>query len=237
VLSGETDWVKQTVRLENPPPVIEFVYTKDANLSSGRDRVWVYMESIGQPPIISGQPPAVTTSPASSLNAQTAFSLTARVDGALSVVWIKDGVTLKDGTSSSGSSLSGATTGNLVVSKAGAADAGSYWLQATNGAGTTTSSKAVVNISSAPVITQQIVPPASLRVGDPLTLTVGAAGTSPLRYVWKKNGAVVATTTSPTYLVNSKTTAADEGKFSVTVSNTLGSTNSTEVSITFSAAK
>jgi hypothetical protein len=70
-LSGETDWVKQTLRIDagGTTPAIEFTYTKDANLSAGRDRVWVYVEGVGQPPVVTAQPPTLTSRPSSAVTA------------------------------------------------------------------------------------------------------------------------------------------------------------------------
>ncbi|MCX8512722.1 MAG: putative Ig domain-containing protein, partial [Chthoniobacteraceae bacterium] len=123
-LSGATDWVKQTVRVATGTfPAFEFTYSKDGSLSAGRDRVWMYVDSFGLPPVIVNQPPAVVVSNTATLSTTgSAFVLQAKVDGADSVAWFKDGVTLKDGTSSSGSQISGATTGVLTVLKASGAD-------------------------------------------------------------------------------------------------------------------
>ncbi len=237
ILSGESDWVRQTVRLDGTSPLVEFNYAKDASLAAGRDRIWVYVDSVGQPPVIQGQPPAVTASPASTTTASASFSLTARVDGAQSVQWVKDGITLKEGVTATGSVLSGATRGTLVVSKVGGADAGNYWLEARNTDGTTLSTKAVVSIASKPVITQSIVAPVGLKVGDPLTVSVAASGTGPLFYQWKKNGALLRTTATPSHLVSQKVAATDAGKYSVTVTNSFGVATSPDVPITVNPAQ
>jgi hypothetical protein len=131
VLSGETGWVKQTVRLRaSGPQRVEFLYTKDSSLSAGQDRVWVYASAIGQVPSVTAQPVSVQLKAG-----ETSFTLSAAVTGADSLVWKKDFVTLSDGTTETGSVVSGATGPILKVTKATGADAGYYWLEARNATG------------------------------------------------------------------------------------------------------
>ncbi|NBV87658.1 MAG: hypothetical protein EBS01_15625 [Verrucomicrobia bacterium] len=221
-LSGETDWVQQTVRVPvGTYPAFEFVYSKDATLSAGRDRVYMYVDGFGLPPIVLNQPPAVVANNTAIYNSTSTIILSAKIDGAESVVWMKDGVTLQNGTSSSGSVVSGANTGNLLVTKASGADSGSYWLEARNSYGSVTSSKSVVTIGSAPVITQQLVAPVGLKAGDTLVLSVTAAGTNPLTYQWWKDGVIRSTSSSPTYQ-KTRITTLDSGSYLVRVSNGFG---------------
>ncbi|MEI6872353.1 MAG: immunoglobulin domain-containing protein, partial [Verrucomicrobiota bacterium] len=235
-LSGETDWVQQTVRVPSfTYPAFEFVYSKDATLSEGRDRVYMYVDSFGLPPTVVNQPPAVVTNSTATYNSTSTIGLLAKVDGAESVVWMKDGVTLQDGTSSSGSIVSGANTGYLLITKASGADSGSYWLEARNGYGTVTSSKSVVTIGSVPVITQQLVAPVGLKVGDTLVLSVSAAGTNPLTYQWWKDGVIRASSSSATYQ-KAKITTLDSGSYSVRVSNGFGTAISTGVVVSVGSA-
>ena len=235
-LSGETDWVQQTVRVPvGTYPAFEFVYSKDATLSAGRDRVYMYVDSFGLPPIVVNQPPAVITNNTATWNSTSTISLSSKVDGAESVVWMKDGVTLKDGTSSSGSIVSGANSGNLLVTKASGADSGSYWLEARNSYGTITSSKSLVTIGSVPVITQQLVAPVGLKVGDTLVLSVSAVGTNPLTYQWWKDGTIRTVSSSATYQ-KAKITTLDAGSYSVRVSNGFGTAVSTGVMVSVGSA-
>jgi len=235
-LSGATDWVKQTVRVATGTfPAFEFTYSKDGSLSAGRDRVWMYVDSFGLPPVIVNQPPAVVVSNTSTLSTTaSAFVLQAKVDGADSVAWFKDGVTLKDGTSSSGSQISGATTGVLTVLKASGADTGSYWMEAKNSYGTVSCSRSKVIIGSVPVITQQPVAPDGLKVGDTLVLTAAAGGTGPMTYQWDKDGAIQSSTSSPTFQKD-KITTASAGSYSVTVYNGFGSKKSNTVKVNVTA--
>jgi hypothetical protein len=131
--------------------------------------------------------------------------------------------------------VAGATTGTLVLSKISGADAGSYWLEAKNSAGVVSSSKAAVKVASKPVITQQPVAPVGLKVGSPLELSAVAAGTTPLLYQWKKNGAVIANATSSIYQV-AAAAANDAGKYTVRVYNGYGEAISNEITVVVAPA-
>jgi hypothetical protein len=62
-------------------------------------------------------------------------------------------------------------------------------------------------------------------LGLPATFSVSAEGSMPLTYQWKKNGQDIAGATAFNYTINSLT-AADAGDYTVTISNTIGTTNS-----------
>ncbi|HEY5909837.1 MAG TPA: LamG-like jellyroll fold domain-containing protein [Verrucomicrobiae bacterium] len=84
--------------------------------------------------------------------------------------------------------------------------------------------------SLAPFIAVQ---PVSLTnyVSLPGVFSVSAAGSQPLSYQWKKNGADIAFATDSAY-TNSSLVLADAGNYSVTVANAIGTTNSDVVSLT-----
>lgn len=76
-----------------------------------------------------------------------------------------------------------------------------------------------------PTITSQPVGQTA-TVGDTVTFTAAAQGSAPLAYQWEKNGAALAGETTLT-LVLTNVTANDSGSYSILVSNSAGSTNST----------
>lgn len=80
---------------------------------------------------------------------------------------------------------------------------------------------------SVPVMSaQSTTPPDAIKVGQQFTLTVTADGTTPFTYQWKKNGTNIAgATTNPYVVANAQLAAA--GTYNVTVSNSAGSTTST----------
>lgn len=73
-------------------------------------------------------------------------------------------------------------------------------------------------ILTAPVSQQAV-------VGDTVTFTAAAGGTAPLGYQWNKDSAPLAGQTTLT-LVLTNVTVADDGLYSITVTNSAGSTNS-----------
>ena len=235
ILSGETGWVKQTVRISgNGSQRIEFIYSKDASVSAGQDKVWVYAASIGQPPVITKSPSNVKLT-----QGTTTFTLTAEVSGADSLVWKKDFATLSDGTQSAGSIVGGAATSTLKVSNLSGADAGHYWLLAKNSVGEVITRPVEVVIAAPPVITQQPYAPTGLKVGDPLTLTATVSGGVPIYYQWIKDGVASrwsVTDSSAISLNIPKTTAASAGKYTLVVLNQFDKVTSETVTVSFAAS-
>ena len=87
----------------------------------------------------------------------------------------------------------------------------------------------------APSITEQPLRQAVL-MGQAATFTVIATGTAPLSYQWLKNGQAIPGATSPVYTTPA-TTAGDDGTiFSVSVSNTAGSTVSSPAILSVNSA-
>jgi len=87
--------------------------------------------------------------------------------------------------------------------------------------------------STAPVITNQ---PQSITVpqGNPATFSVTATGTPPLSYQWRKNGVNINGATNSSYTIAS-VVPADQGNYSVVVSNSGGSVTSNDASLTVTA--
>ena len=84
--------------------------------------------------------------------------------------------------------------------------------------------------SSAPLSTSQ---PQSLTVtqGSPATFSVTATGTAPLSYQWRKNSVNIPGANSAAYTIFA-TVEADEGLYSVVVSNAAGTATSNSASLT-----
>jgi hypothetical protein len=235
LLSGETGWVKQTVRLRaSGTQRVEFSYSKDASLSAGQDRVWVYVSAIGHLPSVTTQPTSVQLRAG-----ETSFTLSAAVSGAESITWKRNFVTLADGTSETGSVLSGTTTPVLKVSNAGGADVGYYWLEARNTTGSVITVPVAVVIAVAPVITQQPAAPVGLKLGDPLLLNANVSSASRVRFRWLKDGSPVAAGMAEAGMLSlsvPKTKANAPGKYQLVVSNAYGEAASVEVTVAFSGA-
>jgi hypothetical protein len=84
---------------------------------------------------------------------------------------------------------------------------------------------------SVPVITTQ---PSSQTVlsGTPVTFSVRASGTSPLRYQWQRNGADIIGATAADYTISSPAASDDGARFRATVGNDFGSALSNEAILT-----
>ena len=172
--------------------------------------------------------PAITTQPVSQTvpaGANVTFTVGATGTAPLSYQWRLNGA-----------NISGATTSRLVLSGVTSASAGGYDARVSNSAGFVISAAAALTVTSAgtaPAITTQPVSQ-TVNAGANVTFTVSATGTAPLGYQWMKSGANISGATS-TVLTLSSVTAANAGTYSVRVSNTAGSVNSTAAILTVNA--
>lgn len=126
-----------------------------------------------------------------------------------------------------GSAIAGATQTSYTAS-----DAGTYYVVATNAAGSRTSNGAIIATSTtlaAPTITTQ---PAALTVngGTGATLSVVGSGTS-MAYQWYKGGTAIAGATGASYTIP-VASGADAGSYTVSVGNTAGSVTSSAATLT-----
>jgi glucose/arabinose dehydrogenase len=86
----------------------------------------------------------------------------------------------------------------------------------------------------APSITTQ---PASrtVPIGSSVTFTVSASGTAPLGYQWRRNGTNIAGATAASYTIASVAQTDNGARFSVVVSNSVGSATSADAVLTVTA--
>lgn len=130
--------------------------------------------------------------------------------------------------------ISAALSGsNLVVSGATAGAQGSIQVRATDLDGMTVTQTFVVRVDGAylaPVINQG---PANQTVtlGSGTTFSVDAAGSAPLTYQWRRNGQTLAGKTQPVLTLN-PAAYADQGSYTVVVSNEAGSVTSAVANLT-----
>ena len=242
VVSGETSWTAHTVRFTGTGlRTFEFVYTKDASLSVGQDRVWVYVTAIGQPPVITKAPSPVRLAAGGNLALESdASGVDALLSGTLT--WMKaevgsngtwpGGVPLQNGTLSTGTSasvVSGADTGSLRITNVTGRASGMYWLRASNAVATVESKHVEVVVPAPPVFTTQPIAPSGLKVGGKLVLTANVSGATPMYYQWKKDGAVGPWLANPTLEVNA--TASSAGKYKLTAMNLFGTVSSAEITV------
>ncbi len=141
--------------------------------------------------------------------------------------WI-DQLTLSGGTATR-SNFASSIAGSPVGMNTGP-DGNLYFLSRANGA----VYKITFTGSSAPVITNQ---PQSLTVseGNQASFSVTANGTAPLNYQWRKNLVNIIGATNSTYTIPS-VAPADEGNYSVVVSNSAGTVTSNNATLTVTPA-
>jgi len=176
--------------------------------------------------VVNGNPPSIITqpSPDTVCEGQTAtLTVVASGDAPLSYQWY-DLFLLP---------VSGATNATLTITNAQESDEGLYFCRITNPVGTIDSGFAMITVDQGPSITDQ---PDSQTVneGDNVTFTVVADGTPSLSYQWKKGAANVGTN-SPSYTITGAT-PADDGNYTVVVSNGCGNTTSSVATLTVTPA-
>ena len=161
-------------------------------------------------------PPNISTQPASqTINAGSgvSFNVTAGGTAPLGYQWYKNG-----------SPVAGANSDTLTLQGVQDADAGSYTVTVSNGAGSQTSNPATLTVITPPTITTQ---PASqtINAGQTTTFTVAAGGTAPFNYQWRKNGSDIAGANASN-LSLSDIQGGDAGTYTVVISNAAGSATS-----------
>jgi len=164
------------------------------------------------------QPPVITQQPASLVVTQgnnAAFAVTVTGDGPFGYRWFFNGT----------NALTVPNSPTLTVSNVQPAHAGLYSVLVTNDAATTLSTNATLTVLIPPFITLQ---PRDIAItpGSPATFIVAAGGDEPLQYQWFIGGTTaIPGATGPSYTIENAQTA-NEGSYSVHVSNAVGSTPS-----------
>lgn len=182
---------------------------------------------VGYNPVITDQPQSLIVTSGT----PAVFSTAATGSVPLIYQWQKGGINLTNG-----GTLSGISSNILTISSTTTTDAGNYRVIITNIFGIATSSVATLTVAVVPAI---IIPPQSQVVtnGWPARLNVGATGTSPLYYQWRKNGAnmtnggTISGVTS-TNLLFSPVSTNDTANYDVVVTNIYNATTSSIATLT-----
>ena len=163
------------------------------------------------------------------LGQSVTFTVTASGNPPLQYQWQANGLALSDGPN-----ISGSTTNQLTLSTITLADAGNYRVIITNDYGSVTSRVATLALAGAPSITQQPVSQIGY-LGNSVTFRVTATGDPLPSYQWQKDGAPIPGATN-TSLVLTNLQATNAGRYSVIVSNPVGSVTSSDAYLTISPA-
>jgi probable HAF family extracellular repeat protein len=166
--------------------------------------------------------PVITTQPASQTvdegNTAT-FTVVATGTPAPTYQWYLGGIP-----------LSGATSSTLTIGNVQPANAGSYTVIVTNSISSVTSKAATLTVDAAPSITAQ---PQSQTVaaGSSVTFSVVASGNPAPTYQWSLNGTPLSGATKANLTLNN-VKAANDGTYTVAVTNALGSVTSAGATLT-----
>jgi beta-galactosidase len=103
-----------------------------------------------------------------------------------------------------------------------------------SGGTSATSNNIISNAATSAVTPSVTAQPMSQTVteGQPAVFSVSASGTAPLNYQWTKNGAAISGATGATYTTPASTPSDQGAQFSVTISNSAGSTTSSAATLT-----
>ena len=169
-----------------------------------------FVESFVGPPVITAQP-AARTNYAGTL---ASFSVTAVGPQPITYQWRKGVTNLTDSTAIAGSRLATLTLSNVF-----GGDRGTYSVVVSNASGTVTSLLAVLTVLDPYIVSQPS--PKWVNAGDSVAFSVSAAGTTPLRYQWRKDGTnLPGATLSSLSLTNVQ--QGDGGLYDVVASNVWG---------------
>jgi len=170
-------------------------------------------------------PPRITTQPLTNQSVvagtNVGFTVVASGGAPLFYQWRKNG-----------SAIGGATNASYSIASAQTGDSGAYSVLVSNLTGTTLSSNAALVVNLPPLITVNPVGFPALEGSGPFDLVVGAAGTAPLGYLWRKNGTpLIPLETSPTYRI--WIVQADSGgDYTCVVTNAYGAATSDVARVT-----
>lgn len=172
--------------------------------------------------------PLITTQPVSCTNlagTTASFAVTATGTTPLGYQWVRNGTHYLADTNN----VSGAMTTTLTLTNVAPGDAASYTVIVTNSAGSLTSWPAILTVLVPPVITAH---PQSRTnyFGTTATFTVGASGTAPLSYQWRKGGTNLGDRTD-VVLTLTNVGRRDNGIYAVLVTNLLDSVLSSNATL------
>ena len=127
--------------------------------------------------------------------------------------------------------VAGAPGATFPVSTSAVAASTPVIISASYGGVTLTATLTVNPAGVAPSITAQPVSQ-TVTAGQTATFSVTASGTAPLRYQWQRNGGAIGNATSPSYTTPATATSDNGARFTVVVTNSVGSVTSNAATLT-----
>ncbi len=229
-------WLKEGVALKNGGGIagatlstltLSRVTAAEAGLYSVRVSNAVGQATSGEVGVQVMAPPSIVRQPSgAAVKAGDLVRLRVDVNGSdpLRFQWSRSGKAVTDD-----GRVQGAQAAELVIGHVQAGDAGAYSVTVSNAVGKATSTPATLSVESPPVITSIQVTPTNgvVAAGGAAKLVVTAIGTAPLGYRWHRDGHPLAdggnVAGAGTATLNvSRASLADQGQYSVVVTNRVG---------------
>jgi PKD repeat protein len=166
--------------------------------------------------------PSIDNNPVSAIvceNYSTVFSVSASGTNPMTYQWYN-----------SSGIISGATGSSYIIPQVVSSDAGTYYVKATNACGTVTSQNASLTVNTPVSITAQS-SSSSVCSGASPSLSITAAGTSPINYQWYKDGSAISGATNNSLSLTSVSTS-DAANYYVVATNSCNSVPSNTMTLT-----
>ena len=149
--------------------------------------------------------------------------------------WVSNGVTynLTDGATGTGSTISGSLTPSLTITTVSTNDAGYYTCLVTNAYPSSLNSPvaALQVLQETPQIDVDVSGSYAAVLGYPVTMKASVSGSTPITYQWTYNGNPISGATSSALTISS-VNEADAGTYQLLISNSFGSTASSQAVLT-----
>ena len=218
LISGATSSTYQINSVKNSDAGSYYVIVSNTIGSATSSVATLTVNAPASAPVIVTQPVSQTVD----VGQNVRFSVVVTGTEPLNYQWLKNGATIP-----------GATSSSYTISSAKMEDAGNYMVIVSNSVGMAVSNPATLTVKDPAIPPVIIVQPKSQEVliGESVTFSVTATGTEPLSYQWLFNGNPIPGATSSTYSI-SQVTEANEGNYSVIVSNVAGTAISSTAVLT-----